>query len=732
MKQGGIVAIVFVFIMLMVTQKIMAVYPLTRTYSISPDSLHQIRKAAGLVVGEPSDALIAQYWDTYTRTYRDDSPDPGDLQRDRSYTDSFGFEGKAIDAYTAVLDYNRDPDGYSLVLDGIRNYLFTFPWDIYHNALRDSCYYSCFEPIPSTVPTEWDANPDDDDESVWWNLDEYQRAREMSYNLLFMSYIVDMLYYAYADTTLDEYTQVHDPVNGILKNLQDHVKWIHETFFNYGTPNSPANGWDSIGWNIDNLYAPGDGNRIAPLGMCFDADKNSDGKFLPRIDNAVSRFHLVCGMGYASIITQQDSLLITFVKNEFKSSSPLPAETSYHGFNDYLTTNSGMYVGGLTYQNRLLYLSNLFLTALNRTKGINLYDSTNAWNCDMIPRMVRYTLKRIDPELHHITYGDDWRYNGINSTGNPDLEMDHSIQIERGLLSFYYQNTDDFASQDDIRWYVNRLEGNSGAWPREIYEHDFATSFEVVMSYRDDSHEGPGPFTAYAPIPSSILHGTYSDAECTILRSTASDYSEYQNTHMLVVNHENSFVPYHNNDDSTTFQFYLWGKPVIVEPGYVPYFDGAAKYSDWYQSSFSQNLLIVNPANPKGGDRLDEGVYLSKTVDEVGGFTLKYEDPMNLHKWPISWLTQYQDNRPYFNKAKKQYLIRNINSNDSNDIEHLRIHFKYNNSKTNSFDPTNENTGYDNFDKPCNVFRNFYKVADKYYITGIPPKKWRAIIISYD
>ena len=178
MKQGKIVTIVFMFIMLMVTQKLIAVYPLTHTYSISPDSLHQIRAAAGLVAGEPSDGLITQYWETYTRTYRDDSPDPGDLQRDRSYTDSFGFEGKAIDAYTAVLDYNRDPDGYSLVLDGIRNYLFTFPWDIYQNALKYQNYYP--GDLPGMVPTEWDDNPypgGTDGDQAWWQLTDYQRAR---------------------------------------------------------------------------------------------------------------------------------------------------------------------------------------------------------------------------------------------------------------------------------------------------------------------------------------------------------------------------------------------------------------------------------------------------------------------------------------------------------------------------------------------------------------------------
>ena len=63
----------------MVTQKLIAVYPLTRTYSISPDSLHQICAAAGLVAGDPSDAFITQYWNEYTWSYRDDIPDPGDI-----------------------------------------------------------------------------------------------------------------------------------------------------------------------------------------------------------------------------------------------------------------------------------------------------------------------------------------------------------------------------------------------------------------------------------------------------------------------------------------------------------------------------------------------------------------------------------------------------------------------------------------------------------------------------
>lgn len=245
----------------------MAVYPLTRTFSISPDSLYHIRAAAGRVAGVP-DGLISQYWDGYSRSFRDENPDPGDVQRDRAYSNSFRFERKAIRTYTAVLDYENNSSLYSEALDSIRTYLYTFPWEIYQNALRDSCYYPHLEATPTNVPDDWDVDPNDNDASVWWDLDAYQRAREMSYNLILMSYIVDMLYYAHdrTDSTATAYTQFES----ILTNLQAHVSWIHSTFFNYGLPNSPADGWYNTGWNIYDLYAPNDQSINAPLGMCAD------------------------------------------------------------------------------------------------------------------------------------------------------------------------------------------------------------------------------------------------------------------------------------------------------------------------------------------------------------------------------------------------------------------------------------------------------------------------------
>jgi hypothetical protein len=710
MKQGKFVAIVIVFVMSMVTQKLMAVYPLTHTFSIDTETLYQIRRAAGTISGEPYDNLIHKYWEQPPRS---DIVDIGDGIRDRSYTDSFGFEGKAIDAYIAVVDYNNPLIDYSLVLDGVRNYLYTFPWDIYQNALRYQDYYP--SGLPGMVPTEWDANPQSHNpyqDEAWWELTAYQRARELSYNLILISFIVDMLYYAYNDPSTTEYFQVHNPVHGIIKKIQLHVDWIHSSFFRYNLPDVDDS-WSMVGvpsypfgWNYEDKYN-NDVIIAAPKGLCSDNYINGE---LPSIGNSVSRFHLVCGMGYASLLTGDDDMLNSFVRQEFKSDSPLPAETAYYGFNDYLTSNSGMFVGGITYQNRLFYLSTLFLTALNRTRDINLYNSDNDWNCDMIPRMIRYTLRRIDPELHHITYGDDWRYNGINSNGDPVPEMDHSIQIERGLLCFYYQ-TEDQDTQDNIRWYVAALTSKAGSLPREAFEWDtLKSSFEVVMSYKDPTQQGPVSITTGASLPGFILDGTLSDSESTIFRKPTS-LSQYENSHMLVVNHENSFLPFHNNNDSTSYQFYLWGKPLIIEPGYTPNdSNGNMIYPNWYKSSYSQNLLLINPELPFNQNTKSEADYLRENSGSI-----RYQDPMNFDHWPASWLHINQATKPYHTKARKHFLISNCENNTGELIELLKISYLYNNSlkqSPNNFNPAS----FDNDDNPCNVTRKFYSISSDYFL----------------
>lgn len=73
--------------------------------------------------------------------------------------------------------------------------------------------------------------------------------------------------------------------------------------------------------------------------------------------------------------------------------------------------------------------------------------------------------------------------------------MNHSIQIECGLLSFYYQNNDDPEPHNNICWYISELKKStnniSHNWHMEIYEHDFASSVETVMNYHATSHGEP-------------------------------------------------------------------------------------------------------------------------------------------------------------------------------------------------------------------------------------------------
>jgi len=701
----------------LISSELFATPPLTRTYTINEETLHQIRKSAGRIYNELGDEFITKYWDEYTCSTRDENPDLGFFQRDRAFTDSFGIEDKVIDVYIAVVDFENPTIDYTQQLDDIRTYLYQFPWEIYQNALKNQDYYPTVEPIPSAVPNGWDIEPPNNvtgEDEAWWQLSDYQRAREMSFNLILMSYIVDMLYYAHdrTDPTTDEYIQFES----ILAHLQAHLLWIHETFFGYGL--DQTNNWDTRGWNVIDKYTMDDSvTEIAPKGMCDDDNGPGGGVSLPQlsISNSNSRFHLICGMGYASLLTGQDDMLDSFVRNEFKSDGFLPVDTPFHGFNDYLTTNSGAFVAGITYQNRLLYLSNLFFTALNRFRGINLYNNNNQWNCDMLPRMVRYTLKRIDPELHHITFGDDWRYNGVNSAGADNEDMDHSIQIERGLLSFYYQNTDDPWTQNDIRWYVNELKNKSGNWPREMWENDLVSSFEVVMNYQANSMGGPVPVTNEGTFPSFLQNGTYSNAESTLMRNPTNNYDEYKNTHMLVVNHENSFIPCMNNDDNTSYQLYLWGNPVIVEAGYTAY-DGVAIYEDWYRSSFSQNVLLIDPEKPQSAGLYLESDFLSLPSAMTHNVKISYEDPMNVFTEPmgVNWLTTNQETKPYHEKARKEFLLKHGNSLTGNGIEHLKINFRYNNSKSTTFDSTP--VVADEQENPCMVYRNFYKIADRYFI----------------
>ena len=159
------------------------------TFTISASELQAIRIAAG-VEGASPDALIEYYWDHGTRTNRSNNQDQSDSPKDRSFTDTFHLVDKAIGAYEAVIDYNNPNIDYSSTLNNIRTYLSEFNWHAYQEAIKDTCAYQD-ETTRPVVP--WESN--------WWRLSAYDRARELSYNLLLISFTVDMLYYAHDDTS---------------------------------------------------------------------------------------------------------------------------------------------------------------------------------------------------------------------------------------------------------------------------------------------------------------------------------------------------------------------------------------------------------------------------------------------------------------------------------------------------------------------------------------------------
>jgi hypothetical protein len=455
---------------------------LDRTATISPAQLSAIRNATG-----DANGLLGYYWRYATRQTRDDEFPGENMFGDRSYTDAFGLESRAIQAYSSVVAYNpSDPNdpvnlGYIIQLNEVRLYLFNFNWTLYKQAIKDPVG------LPVYPAPQWNCDTTVDSNSPWtWNtLSDYQRAREHCYNLFFVAFMVDMLHHnQYWDVETSDQKIQYDQIK---LDLQDLVMWTYNNYFNYASWNDEL--YD--GWNIWDLFQGGspDSNISAPIGMCIDGNKDvynasNVSVWLPLFGESVNRFHIIAAMGYCCLVAgDPNNLLTNFIPNEFRSTNPLPADTGYHGLNDYLTTNSDVFGSGITYQNRLMYLSTLFLTALNRTQeNLNLFNSTNAWNCDLIPRLVKSTLRRIDPELQHITHGDDWRYNGVVSSTGYDDKEDHSIQIERGLLSFFFQNTDDQETRNNIRWYVNELNSKGGHWPREMYEHDLLSSFEVVMN----------------------------------------------------------------------------------------------------------------------------------------------------------------------------------------------------------------------------------------------------------
>ncbi len=640
------------------------------------------------------DSLPYSLWHTYNLTVKNDSISVYDPSKE--YSNTFGFESRALGTFINVVNDNQTslsiPDDYTWA-DSVRTYLDNFNWHDFKLAI--------YNPMGVSYNYQntygWSGN--------WANLSTYDRGRELCFSLLFYAMTIDLLYYG--STSPAEQTQM----DSILVDLADMRDWAYRTFLNH----DPAE-WDSLGWQDNDLVAQ-------PVGYCVDYGPVPQ---LPEIAFQVNRVHLLSFIGYACLLTDDYSLLDE-IRQEFKSDTNFPLGSDCFGLNDYLTTDSGMYSSGLTYQNRVFYLGTLFFDALDRMGIVNLYNESNAWNCDVIPRMIRATLRRIDPELHHILQEDDWRYDGFGVRANNTYydTYDNSKKVERGLINYYYHNTDDPETRENIRWYIMKLkEKNGGDYPLETWEHDMPSSFCAILGYMQGDTSSPvihfNSSTPSPPLPSFIANGNYSDSELTILRDPINTGIPFELSDWMVINHEHSFAMDHWNGDATSYQLYLRGKPAIIESGYKQYNDGDL-WLPWMRSPYSHNMIIVNPGLPIVHNEGDTGDAFSSEDSYLGilptnpkltpppTLFVNYEDP---YPQKLRFWYGFQNNAlSYENPPRKGYL------STTNSISHLNLRMKYNNNVSNSFPSSLLNVGnVENDNYPCTVERNYYSMGDGTFV----------------
>ncbi len=607
-----------------------------RTYTIDEAVLQGIRDACfGL-----SDPLVETYWDDYTREAREIDPEELEIFGDRSYSDVFDLWEHTLLAYKAVIEDNPEP--YYEMNDVIDFLLVDFDWEDYKLQLY---------------------NPSFTDMSQY-SIDAYARGLHMAYGLNFIAFMCDMAYF-YMTTGQQEQ---------MLIKLDELIDWAIDDVYN------------NTGWRD-------------PAGWCQDEYSN---ELLPRIQASSFRLINVSGIGYCCIIAGEDlsagTRLNDFVMEQLWSTDNYPAGTDLHGFTDYGVTNTGMYIGGLTYANRAIYLAPLFFTALKRVHNYNI------WDTDFMNNWMTQVMMRNDPKFCHITQKDDFRHRSLDSGEYP---YNDNNNLEKGLLPYYYNNTNNIDLKKTIRWYVHRAKSNNNnLYPKETNEHN-TESFEVVMCFNPDTIIDL-PISDDTYYPSYLETGSYSDDELTILRpsSTSANVINSNGNYILdipymTINHENSFDHNHYNFEKTHFQLFYKGKYFIVDTGYKTWYNGDwSRLKDWFKSPYSKNLIIINPDSTDIENSELKGEFSELTEWCTSGNTTDYVS-LN-QKDPIGYTDKfnYHTTNDILSPSYKDFLI----SNDL--LQHLKVSVEYNNKM-----PDNNGTAH-----PCEVIRNYYMIDDQYYI----------------
>ncbi|HPT72691.1 MAG TPA: T9SS type A sorting domain-containing protein [Candidatus Cloacimonadota bacterium] len=387
---------------------------------------------------------------------------------------------------------------------------------------------------------------------------------------------------------------------------------------------------------------------------------------------------MYAGMGYLALFKDPDNNILQGVKDTFIHFNDTD--------NQYTFTKAGIYTAGLTYQSRALYLPSLFFTALNRKEGMNLWNSPFMNNC------MKATLARVDNSGGHLIENDEWR-----NEDNPEEGGSRTDRIMRGILPYYFQNTnssDD--TKDVIGWYMHKLIDNSqllsNLYPDQANADGVPSNIDFVLSYNPSVLDN---FTSSTNNP-LFNDELYSDEEMTIMRP---DLNTNEDDSYLYINHEHSRRTNHKQDEKTNFQLYYHQIPIIINSGYYRYNDSVADDNwdsrTWIASSYAKNLVIADP------NYAEEETFITHrwvTPDTTGFLELK--SPFSSNEWC------YRNNDYAFITP----AIKEMQLDSNTGIKHAKVSTEYNNESYDEITRVNPiASGHPN----AQVNRNFYKIPDE-------------------
>lgn len=457
-------------------------------------------------------------------------------------------------------------------------------------------------------------------------LDSYNRGYYVSNGLAFVSFIYDMLYYEMTPTQKDLASENIEILSGYIYNYLQNPTAIGMT-----------------PWN--NHYAPLWGNTRADGSLSWE-----DG--MDKINLLGTRpLELLCSLGYSRLVLGYlpgNDQILDWVLYMLES---VPIQGDFYGLMSYVVKKSGAFVSGFDYASQDLEgPPQIFFTALKRLANINL------WNNPYLVKWMNSIVDNLRPSYGVVPLEDCWwSFNGHESGF-----------FDRGLVEYYYQNTNDIIGKNKIKWYLYRQKAIAGRWPNTKVTH-YLINFTIPYSFNP---VGTVSNDDYQPL--SSLSGIFSNQEFTHLSPPLAagqnfETPEYHNRLWLHVNHENSYEEenFHTDQEKGHYRLYYDSKQFIIDTGY------RAEYADWwrtlrwFRSIYSKNMVIVNP------DSDNEQSYIGQqytTSDLPSSLTvLLLKRPLSGSQW-----NQYTGIDNLVDDCRREFLVTN------KDIHHLKIRINYN------------------------------------------------------